>query len=159
MVSRIFQFGEIFNCISLITESPISPFTEVIKTCNKLSQEMGWPCFVTHISECFRTQEPPNFTDVSEYFNNISSSSKMQSKIFEAVDSINNQTTKEEFIRRIRLQLMVDVAMKMGMDGIFLASNGTRLAGQLIADVAQGKGNQIHLETVSATPFLQLQTV
>lgn len=48
-----------------------------------------------------------------------------------------------------RMKLIVAAASELKCDYIFLSTSGRRLAAQLITDMAQGKGNQIHLETVS----------
>lgn len=131
----------------LLSESPLSPSSDT--SLSKLSKDTNWPCFVIHLSQYFRDCEVP---DVGTADGKCSTEKGSQEKLNEAFNSIIAQTTKEEFLRRIRMQLIVDVAKKLGMDGIFVASSGTRLAGQLISDVAQGKGNQIHLETVRLIP-------
>jgi hypothetical protein len=50
----------------------------------------------------------------------------------------------------------MEIAEKENMQHVFLASNATSLAVQLMTDVAQGKGSQIDSETVSISlNFLQ----
>lgn len=58
-----------------------------------------------------------------------------------------DESNKEEIIRRLRIKLITSIAVQLGCDIIFFGSSATKLATQLIVDVAQGKGNQIHLET------------
>lgn len=45
-----------------------------------------------------------------------------------------------------RTRLIVDVAKAEAVQAVFVGSTASRLAIQLVTDVAQGKGNQIHLE-------------
>lgn len=61
--------------------------------------------------------------------------------------SLSDESNKEELIRRMRHRALMMIAAVAKCDVIFLASSATKLATQLIVDVAQGKGNQIHLET------------
>lgn len=63
------------------------------------------------------------------------------------LSSLKDESNKEELIKRLRIRLLMSIAIKLNCDMIFFASTATRLATQLIVDVAQGKGNQIHLET------------
>lgn len=104
------------------------------------------------MSDCFRSEEEPNVKKIED-FKKSSSNEAYKIKLAESFQSIKSQTVKEEFLRRIRVQLVVDVARFQEVDCIFMASCGTKLASQLITDVAQGKGNQIHLETVRILQF------
>lgn len=63
------------------------------------------------------------------------------------LSSLKDESNKEELIKRLRNRTIISVATKVNCDVIFVASSATKLATQLITDVAQGKGNQIHLET------------
>ena len=63
------------------------------------------------------------------------------------LSALGDESNKEELIKRLRIRLLMSIAVKLNCDMIFFGSTATRLATQLIVDVAQGKGNQIHLET------------
>lgn len=132
-----------------VLDSLATPDSNITPDLSKLAEETSWPCYLVEISECFREDGLPNVVRISETSQSSDSKVENKTKLIEAFQSIRSKTAKEEFMRRIRLQLMVDVAVSLSADGIFIASSGTRLASQLITDVAQGKGNQVHLETVS----------
>lgn len=56
-----------------------------------------------------------------------------------------------------RTNLIYRIAKAEQMDFVFIGTNGTRLAIQLLTDVAQGKGNQVNSEIVSLlSHFLKL---
>lgn len=63
-----------------------------------------------------------------------------------SMSNMTTETSKEEFIRRIRSQLIIDAAAFLSCDSIFIGSSGSRLAVQMIADVAIGRGNAVNEE-------------
>ena len=70
-------------------------------------------------------------------------------KLTETLSSLTSASSKEELLRRLKLQLISGVAAAEGFHAVFLGSSGTRLSMQLITDVAQGRGCQVNLEAVS----------
>merc|ERR550534_946841 len=58
-------------------------------------------------------------------------------------DSVHNITAQEDLLYRLKQRLINFAAMKSGHTKIFLGSTGTRLAGQLLTAMAQGRGAQI----------------
>jgi cytoplasmic tRNA 2-thiolation protein 2 len=116
----------------------------------------GFDYYVTSIAKSFRQSDVPFFSK-NENSGAHAEESENQ-KLVQALSSVTSATSKEELIRRLRIRLIVDVAVAGGFDAIFLGTSGSRLSIQLITDVAQGKGNQIDLETVCDFTFCNLYT-
>lgn len=68
-------------------------------------------------------------------------------------DSVHNLTAQEDLLYRLKQRLINFAAMKSGHTKIFLGSTGTRLAGQLLTAMAQGRGAQIADEVVNMPRF------
>ncbi|RWS17008.1 cytoplasmic tRNA 2-thiolation protein 2-A-like protein [Dinothrombium tinctorium] len=62
------------------------------------------------------------------------------------LNNFKSLTSKEEYIRRTRNLLLLKLAEKEKIPFVFLGTMGSRLAINLLTDVLQGKGNQLHYE-------------
>ncbi|KAI1297290.1 Cytoplasmic tRNA 2-thiolation protein 2-A [Halotydeus destructor] len=109
-------------------------------------KKTSWNAYVSSIESSFCCATEKSYGSLSDE-TAYESSDAIKGQFTAALNDMKSLTSKEEFLRRLRNQLLVDIAKKECLDAIFLGTNGSRLSIQLIADVAQGKGNQIHLET------------
>jgi cytoplasmic tRNA 2-thiolation protein 2 len=117
-----------------------------------ISQQMmatEWDCYWTSLEMAYyeSEQEPVYWKLTKESEAGLKRFQHLKEKLNEMLSSLKTLTSREEFIRRIRTQLIVNVAKREGFQQIFVATSGTRLSIQLLTDISQGKGNQIHLET------------
>ena len=109
----------------------------------------------TYNFEVYASRIETIFSDDEKNSNSITSDGSIppvdgglaEKSVSSLLSSLKDETNKEELIKRLRNRMIISVATKVNCDVIFLASSATKLATQLITDVAQGKGNQIHLET------------
>jgi cytoplasmic tRNA 2-thiolation protein 2 len=62
------------------------------------------------------------------------------------METLTEDTSREQFIRTTRNQLIIDCARELGCDSIFIGASGSRLAVQLITDIAQGRGSAVNQE-------------
>ena len=108
-------------------------------------------CYFSSIAKSFRRSDQKFF--VKNDASCVLADGSGEAQLSDALSHITCASSKEELIRRLRIQLIVDIAVAEGFDAIFLGSSGSRLSIQLITDVAQGKGNQIDLETVSCLSY------
>lgn len=77
----------------------------------------------------------------------------IQSTVFDEhlkdlLQSAKNLTAKEELVLRLKQRLIVSAAKKLGYQKVFLGTTASRLAGQLLAAVATGRGEQLADEIV-----------
>lgn len=108
--------------------------------------------YFTSIAKSFRVSDDGFF--VRDDISTLTVTDEEKRKLLQMMSAVASGSGKEELVRRLRMQLLVDVAVAEGFDAIFLGTSGSRLAIQLITDVAQGKGNQIHQETVTKYDYL-----
>lgn len=67
-------------------------------------------------------------------------------RLFSSVQSL---TAKEDLLIRLKQRLITLLAIRLNHSKIFLGPNATRLSGQLLSAVGQGRGAQIAQEIVS----------
>lgn len=133
-----------------IDESALIPAdvrTEITAEIREKLVSHDFDCYFTSIAKSFRESDVQLFT--KNHATGVPADGAEESKLQQTLSALTSSSSKEELVRRLRIQLIVDVAVAEGFDAIFLGSSGSRLSIQLITDVAQGKGNQIDLETVS----------
>ncbi|RWS21235.1 Cytoplasmic tRNA 2-thiolation protein 2 B-like protein [Leptotrombidium deliense] len=105
----------------------------------------GFKCFVTSLEMCFQSD--------GTFYEQITSETQFpltnndcQQKWFDSFESLNSLTAKEEYIRRTRHLLIMEIAKREKCPFVFLGSSGSRLAVNLLTDISQGKGNQLQNE-------------
>lgn len=81
--------------------------------------------------------------DPSDYANQLQ-------KLFDSVKSL---TAKEDLLLRLKQRLITLIATRLNYPKVFLGPSATRLAGQLLSAVGQGRGAQIAQEIVSSWRF------
>ncbi|XP_064641552.1 cytoplasmic tRNA 2-thiolation protein 2-A-like [Lineus longissimus] len=65
----------------------------------------------------------------------------------ERLKSFKSLTAKEEFVHLLRHQLLLDIARKNGYTKIMLGDSSTRLAAAILANISQGRGAHVALDT------------
>ena len=76
-------------------------------------------------------------------------------QLVELFSSVQSLTAKEDLLIRLKQRLITLLVHKLNHTKVFLGPNATRLAGQLLTAVGQGRGAQIAQEIVSHTHFKQ----
>lgn len=77
-------------------------------------------------------------------------SSPLNGQLQELLDSVKCLTAKEDLLLRLKQRLINMSAIQLKQHKIFLGPSATRLAGQLLTAVAQGRGAQISDEIVNS---------
>jgi hypothetical protein len=70
--------------------------------------------------------------------------------------SVKSLTAKEDLLIRLKQRLITLLATRLNHAKVFLGPNATRLAGQLLSAIGQGRGAQIAHEIVSCRRFFIL---
>ena len=74
--------------------------------------------------------------------------SPLSGQLQQLLDSVKCLTAKEDLLLRLKQRLIIMSAIQLKQHKIFLGPSATRLAGQLLTAVAQGRGAQISDEIV-----------
>lgn len=74
-------------------------------------------------------------------------------RLFASVQSL---TAKEDLLARLKQRLIMLLAVQLNHGKVFLGPNATRLSGQLLCAVGQGRGSQIAQEIVRDVSVLHL---
>lgn len=92
----------------------------------------------------------PDFNQVKLQFNSYEvSPSSFDSQLYRLFSSVQSLTAKEDLLIRLKQRLITLIAVQLNHSKIFLGPNATRLSGQLLSAVGQGRGAQIAQEIVS----------
>lgn len=67
----------------------------------------------------------------------------------ELFTSTQSLTSQEDLLFQLKHRLLTSVALKLGFKKVFVGSSSSRLAGQLLAAVGEGRGSQIARLVVS----------
>ena len=76
-------------------------------------------------------------------------------KFLRLVNGISNPTSKEELLKRMRMQLINRIAKQLGIKKILFATTCTKLTIELLNNVAIGKGAHISQEMVYADRIIR----
>ncbi|CAF1678763.1 unnamed protein product, partial [Didymodactylos carnosus] len=66
----------------------------------------------------------------------------------EYIRSTKSLTAREELVRRLKLNLLIETARKEQCSKLLLADNCTKLAAQILSDMCNGKGAHVAFECV-----------
>lgn len=78
---------------------------------------------------------------------NCDTKATLKEKLKSVLNNLASASSKEDFIRNLRNQLLVCIARQMGFTKIITAECSTRLGVRILTDVAQGRGSQLALNT------------
>lgn len=91
---------------------------------------------------------------VKVHFNSYETEPSIYENQFEELfTSVQSLTAKEDLLVRLKQRLITLLALRLNCTKVFLGPNATRLAGQLLTAVSQGRGAQIAHEIVSPVRF------
>ena len=131
--------GEILN---LSDEERISNFHSVLEFANHCSLDL----YVT----CLEFSLVSSAADIELLKNEYRlTNSDNRYKLKNLFDSVENLTAKEDLLVRLKNRLINLTATRLKFTKIFLGPTATRLAGQLLTAMGQGRGAQIGDEIVS----------
>ena len=105
-------------------------------------------------------EEPKNVAhnDFSDDLTKLDYNREKVEKFLKLVNGVNNQTSKEELIKRLRLQLISRIAKQLNIKKILFATTCTKLTIELLNNVAIGKGAHLSQEMVfSHISFIYLK--
>ncbi len=95
-----------------------------------------------------------DFSKVKVHFNSYETERSIYENQFEELfTSVQSLTAKEDLFVRLKQRLITLLALRLNCTKVFLGPNATRLAGQLLTAVSQGRGAQIAHEIVSPVHF------
>lgn len=75
--------------------------------------------------------------------------SAYKTKLTKLFDSVQSLTAKEDLLCRLKRRLLTFAALQLNRNKVFLGSNATRLSGELLSSISQGRGAHIAQEIVS----------
>ena len=87
--------------------------------------------------------ESPNQIQILHNSCEIDRSAEYQAQLKELLASAKNATVQEDLILRLKTRLFNLAAKKTNHEKVLVGTTGTRLAGQLLAAVGEGRGDQI----------------
>lgn len=118
--------------------------------------QMGFPLFLTCLEEGMKVnctdrssgssaalyQEVTSLTDVGHVLEKSD-----VSQLKNMLDALPSISAKEEFIRVLRNQLLVEAARERGFSKVVVADTATHLSIRIMTDFAKGKGAQVSFDT------------
>jgi cytoplasmic tRNA 2-thiolation protein 2 len=116
--------------VAFIDESSLYPDSTSIrdKVTDLIANQMQYPLHIVSIDE------------------NLDQDNDLKEILFTRTKSL---TAREELLRRRKLKLLFDIAINEKCTKLITGDNCTKLAAQILSDMAQGKGAHVALECVS----------
>ncbi|CAF1175407.1 unnamed protein product [Rotaria magnacalcarata] len=113
--------------VAFIDESSLYPDSNDVreKVIDLIKNQLNYPLHIVSIDE------------------NLDNESHFKDLLFQKTTSM---TAREELIRRRRLKLLFDIAKRENCTKLITGDNCTKLAAQILSDMAQGKGAHVALE-------------
>ncbi|KAK2709026.1 cytoplasmic tRNA 2-thiolation protein 2-A-like [Artemia franciscana] len=113
---------------------------DCVSTAARFCQNYDLPFAWCHLDEYFN-ESPQFYTKVEDF-----QPSGRQAQLKELFKKVNSLTAKEDLLKRTRTELLIRVAKLMDHRKIFVGSNSSRIAADLLTFVAQGRGSQLPFE-------------
>ncbi|CAF3427528.1 unnamed protein product, partial [Rotaria sp. Silwood2] len=114
--------------VAFIDESSLYPADSINireKVIDLITNQLHYPLHIVSIDE------------------NLDNDNSLKDLLFQHTKSL---TAREEFIRRRKLKLLFDIAIREKCTKLITGDNCTKLAAQILSDMAQGKGAHVALE-------------
>ncbi|XP_048755383.2 cytoplasmic tRNA 2-thiolation protein 2-like isoform X1 [Ostrea edulis] len=143
---------------------------ERLTTCSQVLEIMektGFPCYVRALEQAMEldkesiqnssqhsvpvSTEPDSVSEVSSNSSgNLTKYDEAEEKLKVLLNSLKSVSAKEDLIKSLRQNILIDLARKEGYTKVMLGDCSTRLAVRLLTDIAQGRGAHVAMDTAFA---------
>lgn len=119
---------------------PDGDYSDSLSAISAIMERSGLPYDVFKLEEVLDCQEKqPN--------DSLSQTSDLSAQLKALFDSLTSVTCKEELLYRMRCKLLTRKAKALGYQHVFLGETSTRLAVNILSNIAQGRGSRLPLDT------------
>lgn len=135
----IFATKVIYIDDGFLFKKSIEQRQEIINQISKQTDSLGFKFFVTSLAQVLITKDPELF-NLENYkcFNDND-----EKKLMEIYDKLSDETSRKDFLHKIREKLFVKVARYLDCGKIFLDEDSTSLAITVMSNVSLGRGAQL----------------
>ncbi|XP_046563215.1 cytoplasmic tRNA 2-thiolation protein 2-A-like isoform X1 [Haliotis rubra] len=121
----------------------------------------GYPCYISSLEQALDLPDgsgaqkagqghPPCWClDSGEGLENFNSA-KHDKRLADSFKNIKSTTAKEDYIKKLRNQLLTAIAHCYSYSKVMLADTSSRLAIRILSDIGQGRGGQVSADTCFA---------
>ncbi|XP_023243040.1 cytoplasmic tRNA 2-thiolation protein 2-like [Centruroides sculpturatus] len=127
--------------------STINDENEENKEIYKVMLDIGFPSYITRLEMVYHDEKSVFYQSLDASYFNFINYNKEKKLLMEALDSFKSLSSKENFIKNLRYNLIMDIAKNVDCSKIFVGESATLLAIRLLSDLAQGCGANIADET------------
>ncbi|XP_057334441.1 cytoplasmic tRNA 2-thiolation protein 2 [Microplitis mediator] len=103
-------------------------------------KSLGFPGYVTSLSECFNADSDVNVYKLDNY--NCEDNDDLNNLF----DQLTNDTAKQDLLKKLRYRLIASAAKKLECGKVFLGDDATNLAVDILSNVAVGRGAQLAVD-------------
>ncbi|XP_067135612.1 cytoplasmic tRNA 2-thiolation protein 2 [Centruroides vittatus] len=114
----------------------------------KIMLDTRFPSYITRLEMVYHDEKSVFYQSLDASYFNFINYNKEKKLLMEALDSFKSLSSKENFIKNLRYNLIMDIAKNVDCSKIFVGESATLLAIRLLSDLAQGCGANISDETV-----------
>ncbi|XP_050398297.2 cytoplasmic tRNA 2-thiolation protein 2-A [Patella vulgata] len=123
----------------------------LMKICERI-KTTGYQGYISSIEQGLNISgltpdSPPLYIQLDEQDKLMSHCQHKMAEFTDVLSSMKSLTAKEDFIKTLRTQLILSIAKQMGYSKIMTADTNSRLAVNILSDIAQGRGSQVSYET------------